>query len=59
MHQQSSMLNFMPLRRLTFRSRVTSKVLTIVTIGCGDFIHMSKALARLFSLGLTSCFIVC
>jgi hypothetical protein len=58
MHQQSSMLNFSPRRRLTLQSRVTSKVFVSVTIGMGDFIHSSKAVARLVSLGLTSCFIL-
>ena len=58
MHQQSSMLNFSPRRRLTLQSRVTSKVFVSVTIGMGDFIHSSKAVARFVSLGLISCFIV-
>ena len=58
MHQHSSMLNFMPRCRLTLRSRVTSKVFVNVTIGMGDFIHSSKAMALLVSLGLISCFIL-
>ena len=37
---------------------VTSNVLTSVTIGTGDFIHIWNAHARLVSLGFTSCFIV-
>ena len=56
--QQSSMLNFIPRRRLTLQSLVTSKVLVSVTIGMGDFVHSSKAMALLVSLGLISCFIV-
>jgi hypothetical protein len=45
-HQQSNMLNFIPRLRLTLQSRVTSKVLVNVTIGMGDFIHSSNAMAR-------------
>jgi hypothetical protein len=58
MHQLSSMLNFSPRRRLTLQSLVTSKVFVSVTIGMGDFIHSSKAMALLVSLGLISCFIL-
>jgi hypothetical protein len=52
------MLNFSPRRRLILQSRVTSKVLVNVTIGMGDFIHSSNAMARFVSLGLISCFIL-
>ena len=48
----------MPRRRLTLQSLVTSKVFVSVTIGMGDFIHSSKAMALFVSLGLISCFIV-
>ena len=58
MHQHISMLNFKPCRRLSFSSRVTSKVFTIVTIGIGDCIHISNALALLVVLGSTSLIIV-
>ena len=58
MHQQSSMLNFIPRRRLTLQSLVTSKVFVNVTIGMGDFVHSSNAMALLVSLGLISCFIL-
>ncbi len=58
MHQHSNILNFNPRLRLTLQSRVTSKVLVSVTIGMGDFVHNSKAMALLVSLGLISCFIV-
>ena len=58
MHQQSSILNFIPRCRLTLQSLVTSKVLVNVTIGMGDFVHSSKAMALLVSLGLISCFIL-
>jgi len=47
----------MPRLRLTLQSRDTSKVYVNVTIGMGDFIHSSKAMARFVSLGLISCFI--
>ena len=52
------MLNFIPRCRLTLQSLVTSKVLVNVTIGMGDFVHSSKAMALLVSLGLISCFIL-
>ena len=57
MHQHSSMLNFIPRLWLTLQSLVTSKVFVSVTIGIGDFIHSSNAIARFVSLGLISCFI--
>jgi len=57
-HQQSNMLNFIPRLRPILHSRVTSKVFVSVTIGIGDFIHSSNAIARLVSCGLISCFIL-
>jgi hypothetical protein len=36
----------MPRLRLTLQSRDTSKVFVNVTIGMGDFIHSSNAMAR-------------
>jgi len=57
MHQHSNMLNFIPRLWLTLQSLVTSKVFVSVTIGIGDFIHSSNAIARFVSLGSISCFI--
>ena len=57
-HQHSNLLNFKPLRLHTLHNWVISNVLTSVTIGTGDFIHIWNAQARLVSLGFTSCFIV-
>ena len=51
------MLNFLPRLWLTLQSLVTSKVFVSVTIGIGDFIHSSNAIARFVSLGSISCFI--
>ena len=57
MHQHISMFSFMPVLRLTFTNRVMSNVFTNVTIGIGDFIHISKAYARVDSWGIISVFI--
>ena len=57
MHQHINIVNFIPVRLLTFIKRVTSSVFTNVTIGTGDDIHILNASARILSWGLTSCFI--
>ena len=58
MHQQSRALNLIPLFLLAFSARLTSNVLVRVTIGMGDVIQSSKALARDVCCGSISLFIV-
>ncbi len=57
MHQQMSMFNFNPFRRLNLTTRPTSKVFTNVTLGMGAFFHISKDCARSVVLGSISVFI--